>query len=147
MNNFRENYQFKETDEWDVIKISQVNDKIITRLLYYLKSDISENFFISFESLLKLGNKVPETMIKNILNELNRTDEFKKEYGEKNVIDVNGARVNFKDGWGLVRASSNEPVLVLVFEAKNQEKLEEIENIFKKKLGKYKEVSKKWKNK
>ncbi len=73
-------------------------------------------------------------------------EEFKKEYGDKNVIDINGARVNFRDGWGLVRASSNMPVLVLVFEAKNQEKLEEIKNIFKKKLSKYKEVSKKWQN-
>ncbi|MFW9952220.1 MAG: HEAT repeat domain-containing protein, partial [Candidatus Thorarchaeota archaeon] len=82
VSNFKENYQFKEIDEWDVIKISQVNDKIIKRLLYYLKSDISENFFISFESLLKLGNKVPETMIKNILNELNKTDDFKRELFE-----------------------------------------------------------------
>ena len=72
--------------------------------------------------------------------------EFKKEYSNKNIIDVNGARVNFQDSWGLVRASSNEPVLVLVFEAKNQEKLEEIKNIFRKKLNKYPEVSKKWKN-
>lgn len=72
--------------------------------------------------------------------------DFKKEYGAKNVIDIDGARVNFEDGWGLVRASSTEPALVVIFEAKNQEKLEEIKNIFRKKLSKYKEVSKKWKN-
>lgn len=72
--------------------------------------------------------------------------DFKKEYGEKNVIDIDGARVNFDNGWGLVRASSTEPALTVLFEAKNKEKLEEIKNIFKKKLGKYKEVSKKWKN-
>lgn len=73
-------------------------------------------------------------------------EEFKKEHGAENVIDIDGARVNFEDGWGLVRASSTEPALTVLFEAKNQEKLEEIKNIFKKKLNQYKEVGKKWKN-
>lgn len=73
-------------------------------------------------------------------------DDFKKDYGEENVIDIDGARVNFKDGWGLVRVSSTEPALTMVIEAKNQEKLEEIKSIFKKKLSKYKEIGKKWKN-
>jgi len=73
-------------------------------------------------------------------------EEFKKDYGSKSVIDVDGARVIFKEGWGLVRASSTEPALTLNFEAKNEEKLEEIKNIFKEKLSKYSEVSKKWKN-
>ncbi len=73
-------------------------------------------------------------------------EEFKKEYGKKNVIDIDGARVKFKDGWGLVRASSTEPALTVLFEAKNQEKLEEIKGIFREKLAKYPEVSKKWKN-
>ncbi len=73
-------------------------------------------------------------------------EEFKKEYGKKNVIDIDGARVNFKDGWGLVRASSTEPALTILFEAKNQEKLEEIKKILKKKLNKYPEIGKKWKN-
>jgi len=74
------------------------------------------------------------------------TEEFKKEYGSKNVIDIDGARVSFKNGWGLVRASSTEPALTLNFEAKNKEKLDEIENIFRKKLSKYPEIGKKWKN-
>ena len=72
--------------------------------------------------------------------------EFKKEYGDKKVIDIDGARVIFKDGWGLIRASNTEPALTVLFEAKNQEKLEEIKDIFKEKLSKYPEVSKKWKN-
>jgi phosphomannomutase/phosphoglucomutase len=33
------------------------------------------------------------------------------------VVDVDGARINFGDGWGLVRASNTQPVLVLRFEA------------------------------
>ena len=50
-------------------------------------------------------------------------ERFKKEY---EVIDVDGARVLFPDGWGLVRASNTQPVLVLRFEASSPEKLEEI---------------------
>lgn len=74
------------------------------------------------------------------------TREFKEEYGLDRVIDINGARVKFDNGWGLVRASSNEPVLVLVFEAKTEEKLKKIKAIFREKLNKYPEVSKEWKN-
>jgi len=72
--------------------------------------------------------------------------EFKKEYGKDRVIDISGARVDFEYGWGLVRASSTEPALTLNFEAKNQEKLEKIKNIFKEKLSQYSEIGKKWKN-
>lgn len=74
------------------------------------------------------------------------TQEFKEEYGEDRVIDVNGARVIFPDGWGLVRASSNMPVLVLGFESKTKEGMERIMDIFKKKLSKYKEVGHEWKS-
>ena len=42
------------------------------------------------------------------------------------VIDVDGARVLFGDGWGLIRASNTEPVLVGRFEARSEERLEEI---------------------
>jgi len=79
VNNFRKDPYYNENDNWDVIEISKVNDKIIKRLLNYLKSEISENFFISFESLLKLGKKIPKTTINNILDELDKSDDFKKE--------------------------------------------------------------------
>ncbi len=42
------------------------------------------------------------------------------------VIDVDGARVLFGDGWGLIRASNTEPVLVARYEAKTPERLQEI---------------------
>jgi len=60
--------------------------------------------------------------------------EFKAEY---DVIDIDGARVLFGDGWGLVRVSNTQPILVLRFEAKTEERLKEIKNIFKDKLSKY----------
>jgi phosphomannomutase/phosphoglucomutase len=43
------------------------------------------------------------------------------------VIDVDGARILFGDGWGLVRASNTQPVLVVRFEAKTGERLAAIQ--------------------
>jgi phosphomannomutase / phosphoglucomutase len=45
---------------------------------------------------------------------------------EHEVIDVDGARVLFGDGWGLVRASNTEPVLVARYEARTEERLKQI---------------------
>jgi len=42
------------------------------------------------------------------------------------VIDVDGARVTFPDGWGLVRSSNTQPILVLRFEAETEARLHEI---------------------
>ena len=42
------------------------------------------------------------------------------------VIDVDGVRVLFGDGWGLIRASNTQPVLVMRFEARTQEHLDSI---------------------
>ena len=44
-----------------------------------------------------------------------------------NVIDIDGARVEFKEGWALVRASNTQPVLVLRFEAETEEFLKELQ--------------------
>lgn len=62
---------------------------------------------------------------------------FKSKY---QVIDVDGARVLFGDGWGLVRASNTQPVLVLRFEARTEEQLTQIKDLFRKKLLEFPEV-------
>lgn len=72
-------------------------------------------------------------------------ESFKARYPGK-VIDVNGARVQFPNGWGLVRASSNLPELVLIFEATSKEELLKIRKIFKDALSAYPEISEKWDN-
>jgi phosphomannomutase/phosphoglucomutase len=54
-------------------------------------------------------------------------EELKREFaGKYRVIDIDGARVEFGDGWGLVRASNTQPVVVVRFEAKSAERLEQI---------------------
>jgi len=46
--------------------------------------------------------------------------------GTHEIIDIDGVRIPFADGWGLIRASNTQPVLVLRFEAKTEERLREI---------------------
>ena len=83
---------------------------------------------------------VPDETKYNVVEKL--TKEFKDE-GYR-VVDINGARVYFENGWGLIRASSNLPALVLRFEAKTDGQLKDIEKIFRKKLEQFPEVKKDW---
>jgi phosphomannomutase/phosphoglucomutase len=57
-------------------------------------------------------------------------EELKREFQGERVIDIDGIRVEFGDGWGLVRASNTQPVLVVRFEAKTPERLEAIRSRF-----------------
>jgi phosphomannomutase/phosphoglucomutase len=56
------------------------------------------------------------------------------------TIDIDGVRVVFPDGWGLVRASNTQPVLVLRFEAKTEARLNEIHQIFYNQLKKFPDI-------
>jgi phosphomannomutase/phosphoglucomutase len=62
--------------------------------------------------------------------------EKAKEYFRKHydIIDVDGVRVRFPQGWGLIRASNTQPALVLRFEAQSLEKLNEYRSIVEEKL-------------
>jgi phosphomannomutase/phosphoglucomutase len=58
-------------------------------------------------------------------------EELKREFrGQQRVIEIDGARVEFGDGWGLVRASNTQPALVVRFEARSPERLEQIRAAF-----------------
>jgi phosphomannomutase/phosphoglucomutase len=59
------------------------------------------------------------------------TEYFRQRY---DVIDVDGVRVKFPEGWGLIRASNTQPALVLRFEASSPEKLNEYRSIVETKL-------------
>jgi len=61
------------------------------------------------------------------------TSYFKKE--NYDVVDVDGARVTFEDGWGLVRASNTQPVLVLRFEATTEKRRDEIRKLIEGELN------------
>jgi phosphomannomutase / phosphoglucomutase len=56
-------------------------------------------------------------------------EEAKKYFGAKyKVLTVDGVRVLFGDGWGLIRASNTQPVIVMRFEARTSEQLDKIQS-------------------
>ncbi|MCY4262060.1 MAG: phosphomannomutase/phosphoglucomutase [Candidatus Dadabacteria bacterium] len=68
------------------------------------------------------------------------TETVKGKLAEQHeVIDIDGVRVEYPDGWGLLRASNTEPALVLRFEAQTEPRLAEIrenvERILKETIG------------
>ncbi|GJG88664.1 phosphomannomutase [Gemmatimonadetes bacterium T265] len=74
-----------------------------------------------FVSTPELRVDVPEEEKFAIVEDAVR--EFRARY---DVVDVDGVRVLFGDGWGLIRASNTQPVLVMRFEARTPERLHAI---------------------
>jgi phosphomannomutase / phosphoglucomutase len=96
------------------------------------------------EILSKTGKKIPELLAglpqtfftPEIRVETKEETKFQLVEAAKNelsqrfsIIDVDGVRVQFEDGWGLIRASNTQPVLVLRFEARSAERLQEIQSL------------------
>jgi len=72
----------------------------------------------------------------------NVVEDVKKYFKERyKTIDIDGVRVSFENGWGLVRASNTQPVLVLRFEANSPKALKEIKKLVIDKLAEYPGVS------
>ena len=77
------------------------------------------------------------------------TDEEKFEITEKAVKyftenfdceTIDGVRIRFEDGWGLVRSSNTQPVIVTRFEAKSEERLNEIKSLVLNKLSEFGDI-------
>ena len=60
--------------------------------------------------------------------------ELAREY---NIIDIDGVRVLFPDGWGLIRASNTQPALVLRFEATTENALSRIREVVESQVRKH----------
>lgn len=58
------------------------------------------------------------------------------DWGDGRVTDVDGLRVDYTNGWGLIRASNTTPTLVLRFEASNAEELERLKQLFRDQMAK-----------
>jgi phosphomannomutase/phosphoglucomutase len=67
-----------------------------------------------------------------VVEELAR--EFRRRY---ELIDIDGARILFPGGWGLVRASNTNPYLTLRFEARTREELDEMKRRVFEALSRY----------
>jgi len=68
----------------------------------------------------------------------NIAGELKKEFSPETILDLDGVRFSFPEGWGLIRASNTESVISVRAEAKNEKRLAEIKSIIEDKLRKNK---------
>jgi phosphomannomutase/phosphoglucomutase len=60
------------------------------------------------------------------------TEIFRRDY---RIIDTDGVRILFPDGWGLIRASNTQPVLVLRFESSTKQDLASMRTLVEKELS------------
>jgi len=94
------------------------------------------------QRLSQLLSDVPKTFITPEIR-MDCPDEIKFKVVEKvkeilrkdyPIIDVDGVRVKFEEGWGLVRPSNTQPALVLRFEALTEKRLQEIKTLVERKV-------------
>ncbi len=98
------------------------------RLLQLLSR--TENSFSELLSDLPQTFSTPEIRTETTEEQKWKVTEGVREHFSKiyETIDIDGVRINFPDGWGLVRPSNTTPVIVSRFEASSPEKLEEIKS-------------------
>ncbi|MDH5391935.1 MAG: phosphomannomutase/phosphoglucomutase [Gammaproteobacteria bacterium] len=56
------------------------------------------------------------------------------DFGSSEISTIDGMRVNYDDGWGLIRPSNTTPCLVLRFEADSEEALEKVQEKFRQQI-------------
>ncbi|HET6515307.1 MAG TPA: phosphomannomutase/phosphoglucomutase [Thermodesulfovibrionales bacterium] len=61
-------------------------------------------------------------------------EKAKAEFCDYPLFDIDGIRINFGKGWGLIRASNTQPALVMRFEAEDRESLEKIQRLVEERL-------------
>jgi phosphomannomutase/phosphoglucomutase len=96
-------------------EIVSKSDKTVSEIIYEMPY---------YESTPEIRTEVGEEAKWKIVEAAK--EEFRKKY---ETIEIDGARILFGDGWGLVRASNTQPIVVTRFEAKTKERLEEIKKI------------------
>ncbi|MCC7430267.1 phosphomannomutase/phosphoglucomutase [bacterium] len=103
-----------------VSKTNQTSDEILKSIPYYnstpeIRAEC-ENDEVKFQ------------IVKQAMN------YFTKKY---KTIDIDGVRILFDEGWGLIRASNTQPVIVLRFEAKTKENLNKYQDLVVSKLREF----------
>ncbi|MBA3632321.1 MAG: phosphomannomutase/phosphoglucomutase [Acidobacteria bacterium] len=96
-----------------VLEILSKTDKTLSELL----SDLPKTFSTP-ELRVDCADEKKFAVVRRIADEFSSSNE---------VITIDGARILFENGWGLVRASNTQAILVLRFEADSEENLREIQ--------------------
>ena len=103
-----------------LVELLSKTDKKLSRLL----EDVPKTF-ITPEIRMECPDEIKFKVVEMV------REDLRKDYP---IIDVDGVRVQFDDGWGLVRASNTQPVLVLRFESSTEERLKEIKKFIEDKV-------------
>ncbi len=93
--------------------------------------EIFEQFPVA-ESTPELKIQTTEAAKFEIVERLSQSGDF----GDGTVTSIDGVRVDYPDGWGLIRASNTSPVLTLRFEADDAEALARIRSDFEVQIAK-----------
>lgn len=95
------------------------------RLLSEYLADLPKTY-----STPEIRTDCPDNIKFDVVKQL--TDYYRTKF---NIIDIDGVRILLHDGWGLVRPSNTQPILVLRFEAQSAEALERIQAMVMNDLG------------
>jgi phosphomannomutase/phosphoglucomutase len=106
-----------------VLEILSKTDKRLSELL----ADLPKKFSTP-ELRIECADEKKFEVVQKIAEEFKKTNE---------VITVDGARILFEEGWGLVRASNTQAILVLRFEADSEENLGKIREVVENRLDKF----------
>ncbi|GAB4570804.1 MAG: phosphomannomutase/phosphoglucomutase [Anaerolineae bacterium] len=109
-----------------VLEILSKSDKSFSELLAGMPKLVATP-----EIILKTPDEVKWDVIKAA------AEQLKREY---EVVDVDGARAMFEQGWGLIRASNTQPAITLRFEAYSKPEIVRYMNMFNDMLKAYPEV-------
>ncbi len=112
----------------------------------YVAARLVQLLSISNKSLSELKSEIPAYFSTPEIRMEAKNDEEKFKIASKAIeyftshyqcITVDGVRIKFSDGWGLVRASNTQPVIVCRFEANSIDKKNEIKDIVITKLNEF----------
>ncbi|STX50394.1 phosphomannomutase [Legionella busanensis] len=100
---------------------------------------VSESLLSVNDQFLMIPDSVNTPEIKIIIDEddkFNFMQRFSElaEFNMAKIIKIDGIRVEFEHGWGLIRASNTTPCLVARFEAQDKTSLDSIQQLFKQEL-------------
>lgn len=98
-----------------LLEILSRTEKKLSEIL----SDVPRTF-----STPEIRLECPDSIKFEVVEELKKY--FRKKY---KIIDIDGVRIPFDDGWGLIRSSNTQPVLVLRFEAQTEDRLQAIRSL------------------
>ena len=110
----------------------------------YVSARLLQTLSRSIKTLSELRSELPKYFSTPEIRLEANSDEEKFMISKKAVdyftanfdcSTVDGVRINFEDGWGLVRASNTQPVIVCRFEATSEERMQQIKKLITDKLN------------